>query len=188
MRSSIVTAFLIALAASTVLAATLYARPAQGADAGPPAGVQSKPALLPSPTPATSASPTAPPGPAPAAVTTPAPADPVAFLGSLATAAKQGAWLTLAALLLGALVSLIRREKGWLATKWTWLATDRGGAVLALVLGALGETVARLTAGGSGAPPGTVAALVTALAAGGRALLQGLFTPADQKPATPVAT
>lgn len=173
MRTFVLVTFLIALG---------LARPALGAsDAGPAQVVAPVGA-----TPSNAAKPTATPEPAPAAVTAPAPADPVAFLGSLTTAAKQGAWLTLAALLLGALVSLIRREKGWLASKWTWLATDRGGAVLALVLGALGETVARLTAGGSGAPVGTVAALVTALAAGGRALLQGLFTPADQKPATPV--
>lgn len=89
-------------------------------------------------------------------------------------------FLGLAAAVLVALVALVRRERGWLAAKLPWLATDRGGASLALLLGALAEVAARLNGTAGDAPAGTVAALVTALAAGGRAILIGMLAPKDK--------
>lgn len=178
MRTSIVTAFLIALGLSAVAAATLYARPAQGADAGPKLDAVSGPAAPTTAAKATPASST--PVAAPAPVAAPTPTDWLAFLGAAVTAAKGAKWLALIALLIVGLVAFIRRENGWIIKKVPWLGTDRGGASLALLLGGLTEFGAALAPGGTGAPPGAVTALVTALAAGGRAILKGFLFPQDK--------
>ncbi len=96
-----------------------------------------------------------------------------------ATAAgSQGVWLAMIAAALVAIVAFVRREKGWLATTrfFGWFGTDRGGAVLVVILGVVAEVAVTLKAD-SAAPPGTVATLTSALAAGGRVLLKSLFAP-----------
>jgi len=98
------------------------------------------------------------------------------FIDAVITAASGAQWLALGALALGGIVWLIRRESGWLRAKWSWLGTDRGGALLALLIGAIAEVATSLTSQAH-APLGTTGALLASLAAGGRALLRGLIFP-----------
>ncbi len=116
---------------------------------------------------------------APEATPAPVAAQPDPFSAAIA-AAKQGRWLVVFGVVLVGVVALIRRKQGWLVAKVAWLRSDRGGAVLVLFLGFLAEVATSLAANNT-APPGTVAALSAAVAAGGRAILKGLFT--SSKPA-----
>lgn len=173
------TAMIVALAASV----GLYMPAAQGdggalvvhgATSTPPAAAA---AIL-----APVAGPPAPPAAAPAIVPPPTPDSPIDFLGALTNAARSGAWLGVVGLLLVGLVWLIRREEGWIVTKWKWLGTPRGGSTLAAVVGGLAELAADVWAK-SKAPPGAVGGLVTVVGAGLRAQIKGWMTPNPAKAA-----
>lgn len=108
------------------------------------------------------------------------PSDPGDLLPSMLNAAKSGQWRLLAGLLLGVLVWATRK---WGARLVPWLGTDRGGAVLVLVLGLLGGVATTL----AGDQPLSWSLLVDSLsmafgAAGGYAVTKKLVAPSDQEP------
>lgn len=125
--------------------------------------------------PATVAPAPAPPS-APAAVIDPA-KDPGGFVEQLAAAARRGDYRMLVAGVLIGVAWLLRRYGAGLAP---WLATDRGGAALALVLGVLGALGTALAAGapvGLGLVVNGVSLGLTA--AGGWVVVRRLLWPKD---------
>lgn len=176
MRTSIVTAFLIALGLSAIAAATLYARPAQGADTGPKADAVSGAAVT---KPANQASPGIAVSPQPAV--TPAPADPLTTGGDLIQAVRSGQWRLAASLALALLMLLLGKARN---ASWSPFKGDRGGAIL---VGLLAFAGALSTALATSAPLdwklllGTMGVLWTAV--GGYTWIKRIIWPA---PATPV--
>lgn len=103
--------------------------------------------------------------------------DPGGFLASILAAAKSGQWRLLAAGLLMALVWAARRFG---AKAWPWLATDRGGAALVMLLAILGGIATTLGASDTITFGLFVNSLSVAFtAAGGWAILKKVAAPSD---------
>lgn len=112
--------------------------------------------------------------------------DPIGFLSRLYAAVESGEWLPALALAVIGLVFAIRK---WKVLRWAlpdaaddWLATDRGGAVLALSVALLGAAANAVLAG-DGLP--SLEALGSALkvaflAAGGFTIVKKIFKPSDE--------
>lgn len=76
------------------------------------------------------------------------PGDPGAFLAGLQSAAKAGKWLLVLALICNALVWLLRWGTPKILPKLgEWFGTDKGGTLLALLIGVLSVLVVQLQAG-----------------------------------------
>lgn len=88
--------------------------------------------------------------------------DPVAFIGLLVDAAQGGHWRLAAALLLIGLIYLLRRYGGRVPRLGPWMQTDRGGAIMALVMGVGGGLAAALFSG----RPITIYLIVDAISVG----------------------
>jgi hypothetical protein len=118
--------------------------------------------------------------PAPPAVAIPDPSqDPGGVVASLLAAAKAGQWRLLAGLVLSVLVWAARR---WGSGAVPWLKTDRGGAVLVLLLALLGGIGTSL----AGSGPFGLSLLVNSLSmafvsAGGYTVVKRILSPSDAK-------
>lgn len=100
-------------------------------------------------------------------------ADPVGFLNSILRAAEGGQWLLVALIVLVGLVWATRRYGGEL---WPFLATKRGGAILAFVYSALFAVVAKMASGAAFNWRMIVAVMVVTFGAvGGRRWIKDLW-------------
>jgi hypothetical protein len=103
--------------------------------------------------------------------------DPGGFAGVILDALKSSNWRLLAVLVVILAVWLLRRFGG---KAWPWLATDRGGAVCALVMGMAATLAGILAAGGKLSGKALLDGLVLAFSsAGGWALVKKMLAPSD---------
>lgn len=95
-------------------------------------------------------------------------------------AVTSGRWLVVAGLVLMAIVKLLREAGTAIGGRWRWLATDRGGAVVAMALPILAQVGMLLASGRAPTASGLAGAIAAgAVASGLRVQVSRLLRPRD---------